>query len=413
MSAELASAHPTEDELFALVREQESEHALIALDAERRVVGWRGAATKMFGYSASDMRGRTLERLFTPEDRERGELANEYATALSYGRADDDRWLVRRDNVRIWVSGVMHVLRTRDGEVAGFSKIVRDRTEVRGQLDTLRNRLDAALQVDHRKKVLIATLAHELRNPLAALANATQIIRLSPPDKAQVADSLKIIERQVHFIEGLVSDMLDMTRIGIGKLILNAAPVELRQIVNAAIETCITQLEDKRQPIQVLMPASIPLEADALRLQQVLVNLIGNASKFSPTGSKIWVKATVEGNEAVMRVEDKGQGIPGELLPHIFELFTQACTPACDRASESGLGLGLTLVKSFVELHHGTVQARSEGIGKGAEIIVRVPLKQPEFSALDDAPDHACPMPLGKSRAEKPGVAPSSIEFGM
>jgi signal transduction histidine kinase len=121
----------------------------------------------------------------------------------------------------------------------------------------------------------------------------------------------------------------------------------------------------------------ITLEADALRLQQVLVNLIGNASKFSPDGGKIWIKATVEGDEAVLRVEDRGRGIPSELLPHIFELFTQSTAPSRDDAARSGLGLGLTLVKSFVELHHGTVQARSEGVGKGAEISVRLPLKQP------------------------------------
>jgi PAS domain S-box-containing protein len=375
----------TEEALFALACDQETEHALVFLDAQQRVVGWRGAATKLFGYSAEEMHGATLERLFTPEDRARGEIANEYKTALSYGRADDDRWLVRKDNVRIWVSGVMTVLRRANGRLAGFSKIFRDRTEVRGQLETLRNRLDAALQSDNRKNIFIATLAHELRNPLGPLANAAHIIRRSSVDKTEIACPVTIIERQVHFIERLVSDMLDVTRVDTGKINLNLATVELRQVIGAAIETCSTQLEDKRQTIEVLMPASISLEADAIRLQQVLINLIGNASKFSPTASKIWIKATVEGDEAVVRVEDRGRGIPGELLPHIFELFTQARAPSRDHASNSGLGLGLTLVKSFVELHHGTVQARSEGVGKGAEITVRVPLKQRELGAFPDA----------------------------
>ena len=384
-----------EEALFALVREQETEHALIVLDPQRRVVAWRGAATKLFGYSAEEMRGATLDRLFTPEDRTRGEVTNEYETALSYGRADDDRWLVRQDNVRIWASGVLSVLRTHDGGVAGFSKIFRDRTEVRGQLDTLKNRLDAALQADHRKNVFIGTLAHELRNPLAPLANAAHIIRLSPLDKVQIDCSLRIIERQVHFIEGLVSDMLDVTRIGTGKIVLNRDVVELRQVLEAAIETCSTQLEDKRQVVNVLMAASITLEADALRLQQVFVNLIGNASKFSPADTKIWIKATVEGVEAVVRVEDSGRGIAGELLPHIFELFTQAIEPPRDQAIHSGLGLGLTLVKSFVELHHGTVQARSEGVGKGAEFTVRLPLKQPELGAFSEA---ATSLPSGDRR---------------
>jgi PAS domain S-box-containing protein len=379
-STRLVSATPSkrdlqEDQLFALVLAQETEHALVVLDEEHRVVGWRGAATKMFGYDAEEMQGATLDRLFTPEDRARGELNNEYATALSYGRADDDRWLVRKDNMRIWVSGVLTVLRTGDGRVAGFSKIFRDHTEVRTQLDTLRNRLEAALQAENRKNILIGTLAHELRNPLGPLANAVHIIRSSFLDKPEIAYPITIIERQVRFIKALVTDMLDVTRIGTGKITLNVATVDLHQIIDDAIETCSTQIKDKHQTIEVLMP-SITLEADRLRLQQVLVNLIGNASKFSPDGSKIWIKATVEGDEAVVRVEDKGRGIPSELLPHIFDLFTQATTPSCDEAAQSGLGLGLSLVKRFVELHHGTVQARSEGVGKGAEVSVRLPLKQ-------------------------------------
>jgi PAS domain S-box-containing protein len=378
-----------EEALFALMREQESEHALIVLDPRRRVVAWRGAATKLFGYTAEEMLGATLDRLFTPEDRGRGEVGNEYETALSYGRADDDRWMVRKDKVRIWASGVLHVLRSADGHVAGFSKVFRDRTEVRGQLDTLRNRLEAALQADNRRNIFFATLAHELRNPLGPLANAAHIIRLSSLDKAEIAYPLRIIERQVRFIEGLVSDMLDVTRIGTGKIVLNPAILDLRQLIDAAIETCSTQLEDKRQAIEVLMPASISLEADALRLQQVFVNLIGNASKFSPAEGKIWIKATVEGEEAVLRIEDKGRGIPTELLPHIFDLFTQASAPSRDHAAHSGLGLGLTLVKSFVELHHGTVQARSEGVGKGAEISVRLPLRQPELGALEKLPENS------------------------
>ena len=384
VSASLTTRAFTEDELFAFAREQEMEHALVLLDAQHRVVGWGGAAKKMFGYDAAEMCGATLQRLFTPEDKVRGEVSNEFDTALAYGRADYGRWLVRKDTVRIWVSGVLTVLKTAHGHVAGFSKIFRDRTEVRTQLDTLRNRLDAAVQADHRKNIIIAMLAHELRNPLGPLANAAHMIRLSSLDTAEIAYPLRIIERQVQFIEGLVGDMLDVTRIGSGKVILNLETLTLRQVIDRAMETCSAQLQDKGQTVEVLMPDSITLQADALRLQQVLLNLIGNASKFSPSDSKIWIKATVEGDEVVVRVEDKGKGIPSELLPNIFELFTQASAPARDEAAHSGLGLGLTLVKSFVELHHGTVQARSDGVGKGAEVTFRLPLKQPTLEASAD-----------------------------
>jgi PAS domain S-box-containing protein len=386
MKHDRASTDSTEEELFGLMREQESEHALIVLNTDRRVVAWRGAAAKMFGYSSQEMRGQTLDRLFTPEDRERGEVANEYDTALSYGRGDDDRWLVRKDGLRFWASGVLTVLKQADGRVAGFSKVFRDRTEVRSQLETLRNRLEAALDADNRKNIFIATLAHELRNPLGPLSNAAHIIRLSFLDHPEIGYPLRIIERQVQFIEGLVGDLLDLTRVGTGKLVLRFVTASLRQVIDAAVETCSTQLKDKGQTVEVLMPTIINVDADVLRLRQVLVNLIGNASKFSPPHSSIWVKATVEGEEAVVRVEDQGRGIPSELLPKVFELFTQAGTPARDEGAHSGLGLGLTLVKSLVEAHHGTVQARSEGVGKGAEISFRIPLRQSTRSASGDMP---------------------------
>ncbi len=366
--------------LREMAYEQENEHAVVLLDPHQRIVSWAGAATRMFGYTEEEMLGATLERLFTPEDRERGEVENEYRTALSHGRADDDRWLVRRDEMRIWVSGALMTVKTADGQVAGFSKIFRDRTEVRGQIDTMRNRLEAALHADAQKSIFIGTLAHELRNPLGPLMNAAQLIRLSLGDRPDAAYPLKIIERQVRFIESLVAELLDLTRVGTGKLTLNVSTIDLGQVIDDALETCSTQVAEKNHRVEVLMPDAIMLEADPQRLQQVLINLIGNSVKFSPPGRRIWVKATVEGDDATVRIEDEGNGIPSDLLPHIFDLFTQASNPVQQRGKSGGLGLGLSLVKSFVELHHGTVQARSEGVGQGAEFTVRLPLRQPAFS---------------------------------
>jgi PAS domain S-box-containing protein len=374
--------------LLQLAFEQETEHAFILLDEHGTILSWTGAAAKMFGYGSAEMLGHTLERLFTQEDLERGELANEFKTACSYGRADDDRWFVRKDRMRIWVSGVLTALRTKEGDLAGFSKIFRDRTDTRSQIDTLRNRLAAALQADNQKSIFIGTLAHELRNPLGPLMNAAHLIRNSFAEKSEVTYPLKIIDRQVRFIDNLVGELLDLTRIGNGKVVLNLAMVELQQVMADAIETCSVQLAERQQVIELLAPNAITLEADSLRLQQVLINLIGNSSKFSAIGSKIWLKATVEGTEVVVRVEDKGEGIPSELLPYIFELFTQATSAERSEPTKSGLGLGLNLVKSFVELHHGTVQARSEGVGKGAEFTVRLPLKQPDGATRIETSPH-------------------------
>ena len=365
----------TPRDLLELALVQEQEHALILLDADARVVSWLAGATKTLGYTADEMIGQTLERLFTPEDLARGDLDWELRAARSYGKAEDDRWQVRKDGLRIWVSGILTALRVERGEIVGYTKILRDRTDLRSQVETLQAKVEQAAHVEHEKHVVLGTLAHELRNPLAPLTNAAQMIRIVAGDKPQIAACVQIIERQVRFIEQLVHDLLEGTRVAVGKMKLHYEPVDLATAIANAIETCSVALNDRRQIVEVLIPDAVVIDADPIRVQQVFVNLITNSSKFSPAGSRIWVKATVDADELVLHVEDKGKGIPSELLPQIFDLFTQASTEG-DGAGQ-GLGLGLGLVKSIVEMHGGSVQAKSEGAGKGAEIIVRLPLRQP------------------------------------
>jgi PAS domain S-box-containing protein len=360
------------DGLLELALEQEQEHALILLDSDARVVSWSWAAVRTLGWQREEMLGETLERIFTPEDIARGDLDWELRAARSYGQAEDDRWQVRKDGVRIWANGVLTALRDERGSVAGFVKILRDRTDVRSQLETLQARLVEASRAEHEKHVLLGTLAHELRNPLGPLSNAAQVIRLCAPDEPQIAGSVQIIQRQVRFIESLIKDLLEATRVGVGKVRLHYDCVELRRVIDDAIETCSATLNDRGQTVEVLMSDGLRLDADPVRLQQVIVNLLTNSSKFTSPGSRIWIKVTVEGDEVVLRVEDHGKGIPAELLPRIFELFTQAGAEGENEGH--GLGLGLGLVKAIAELHGGSVQAKSDGKDKGTEVIVRLPL---------------------------------------
>jgi PAS domain S-box-containing protein len=372
----VADALPmTARELLELALAQEQEHALILLDADARVVSWLAGATKTLGYTAEEMLGQTLERLFTPEDLERGDLDWELRAARSYGKAEDDRWQIRKDGLRIWVSGITSALRDEHGEIVGYTKILRDRTDLQSRVETLQAKVEQAQHIENEKHVVLGTLAHELRNPLAPLTNAAQMIRIVASDKPQIAACVQIIERQVRFIEQLVQDLLEATRVAVGKVKLHYERIDLGVAIENAIETCSGALNDRRQIVEVLIPKGVTLDADPVRLQQVIVNLISNSSKFSPAGNKIWLKATVDGDELVLHVEDKGKGIPPELIPRIFDLFTQAHTEG-DSAGQ-GLGLGLGLVKSIVEMHGGTVQAKSEGNDMGAEIIVRLPLRQP------------------------------------
>jgi two-component system CheB/CheR fusion protein len=258
------------------------------------------------------------------------------------------------------------------GETAGFAKIMRDRTDLRMQIETLKNRLAATIEQQERKTVMLGTLAHELRNPLAPLTNAAQLIRLAGCDDTRLAYPLQIIERQISFFQRLIDDLLDVTRVSAGKLRLELKRFVLQDALNDALDTARPDAAARRQTLQGVLPqAPIEVEADRDRVVQIVVNLLGNAVRYTPSEGCVWLKATVEAAHAVLRVEDTGQGIPLELQPRIFDLFTQG-TPSAGRAG--GLGIGLALVKELVAAHGGTVAVRSEGVGRGSEFTVRLPL---------------------------------------
>jgi PAS domain S-box-containing protein len=372
------ASHDT-DELLRLFIRQSKDHALILLDASGTVVAWYPGAERVFGYTAAEMVGQSITRLFVPEDLARGLSAHELEVARRDGSAEDDRWMLRKNGSRFWANGVVLALRDESGEVVGFGKTLRDRTDLRAQVETLENRVNALLKADERKTLFLGTLAHELRNPLAPLANAVRLLRLTRADDPDLNYPVKLIERQVEFLRRMVDDLLDVTRIGAGKVELKKRKLLLRELLGRVFESCRAACEERRHRLELILPSGeIPVEADPDRMHQVFVNLVNNAIKYTPEGGRIWVKATIEGAEAVVGVEDTGVGISAEMLPRIFDLFTQE--EDSRYRADGGLGIGLSLVKSLVTLHGGSVQVRSEGKGKGSEFSVRLPLSsdQPE-----------------------------------
>ena len=368
---------PSNPRLLDLLLEQSQEYALVLLDAAGMIVGWLAGAQAIFGFEAHDIVGQSIEVLFLAEDRRRGVPAHELEVARSNGRAEDDRWHARKDGTWIWVSGVLVPLRDEDGELVGFGKIMRDRTDTKAQIEMLENRLQGLTRADQRKNVFLATLAHELRNPLSPLVNALQLIRLAAPIREDLIYPVKLIERQVDFIRRLVDDLTDVSRIGAGKMVLHRQRLDLNQVLSRAAEACGPACRDRGQKLDMLLLTSaIEVEGDPDRLHQVFVNLLANAGKYTPPGGNIWLKATVEGRDAVARVQDNGIGISAEMLPRIFELFTQEELPVT--RGQSGLGLGLPLVRELVSLHGGSVQVRSEGRDQGSEFTVRLPLAAQE-----------------------------------
>jgi CheY-like chemotaxis protein/two-component sensor histidine kinase len=222
-------------------------------------------------------------------------------------------------------------------------------------------------------------LAHELRNPLAPIRNAVQLLRARGGHEADLCAIRDMIDRQVQQLVRLVDDLLDISRITRGKISLQAEPVDMGTVIARAVETSRPQIDARRHDLTVTLPAEpLLLEADPLRLAQVLGNLLDNAAKYTDDGGRIWLTATKEGKEAVLRVRDTGVGIPAEMLSSVFELFTQV-EKSLDRA-QGGLGIGLTLVRRLVEMHGGRVQVQSDGPNQGTEFTVRLPLLSGEQS---------------------------------
>jgi signal transduction histidine kinase/ActR/RegA family two-component response regulator len=228
-------------------------------------------------------------------------------------------------------------------------------------------------EADRRKDEFLATLAHELRNPLAPVRSAVQVLRLKGPDLPELRWSRDVIERQVEHLTRLIDDLMDISRITRNKLELRKQRIELTQVIKGAIESSRSVMEQSGHQLVVDLPSEpIYLQGDLVRLAQVFLNLLNNAAKYTEREGRIWLSAMLQGENVVVRVKDTGIGIPPKQLSRLFDIFFQV-----DRTlerSQGGLGIGLSLVKRLVELHGGTVEAHSEGFGKGSEFIVRLPV---------------------------------------
>jgi PAS domain S-box-containing protein len=231
---------------------------------------------------------------------------------------------------------------------------------------------DALLEADRRKDEFLATLSHELRNPLAPVRNAVRILQIKGPDEPEQKWAREVIERQVHQMTRLIDDLLDVSRITSGRLELRRQLVDLGQVMVEAVEISRPLIVQERHELTVRLPEEpVHLEADAARLAQVFSNLLNNAAKYTPSGGRIEIESLRVGAEVAITVRDNGMGIPEDMLPKVFEMFLQV-----DRSlerSQGGLGIGLTLVKRLVDMHDGSVEARSRGPGKGSEFVVRLP----------------------------------------
>ncbi len=384
-----AATIKAKDERLRLILDNTTDYGFVLADLEGVITEWEGGAAAVTGWSATEAVGQPITLIFTSEDRDAGIPISEMARAASMGRAADRRWHLRKDGGRFFADGVMVGLRDAEGLLHGYAKIFRDSTSEHlsaTELEAARDREHRAAEslrvlaadlseANRRKTEFLAVLAHELRNPLAPIRNGVQILKLIDNAPAAMVKAREMMDRQLTHLVSLVDDLLDVARITQGKFDLKIQSVEVGQIVMAAVEASSPWMEISKHELSVQLPDEpLVLEADPTRLTQVFCNLLNNAAKFTPPGGRISIHVRRHGDHAVIVVRDTGIGLSAESLHSVFDMFSQV--KGRRDAAHGGLGIGLSLVRSLVELHGGVVGVQSPGDGLGSVFEVRVPLSK-------------------------------------
>ena len=390
-------------ELFHLLTENVRDYAIFILDIDGRIVTWNVGVRRMLGYDEKEFIGLPFSQLFRADEQEGAE--REIEKAASAGRSDDERWHVRKDGGELWITGVLTALRDPGGELRGFVKIMRDSSAQRQATlerdDLLRRELAAREQAERANRAkdeFLATVSHELRTPLNAILGWARMLATDHLDPAQTKRAIATIERNAKAQAQLVADLLDVSRVVTSKLQLNLQPVSLQQVTQAAIDSVYHAAAAKDITVSTAMAGvPVPIEADPARLQQVILNVLSNAIKFTPSGGAINVNIEAHEEHVELTVKDSGQGIVPEALPHIFDRFEQA---GLRQTPTSGLGLGLTIARHIIDAHRGSIDAHSDGEGKGATFVVRLPKAEGITQVVEPmlapaaAPEIECPPEL-------------------
>lgn len=341
-----------------------SDDAIVSKTLDGIVTSWNPAAMRLFGYQPKEIIGKPVTTIIPPELHaeeveilarlRRGERIQHYETIRT-----------AKDGRRIDISLTVSPIRDDDDEVIGASKIARDITD--------KKRTERLLRESNRQKdEFLATLAHELRNPLAPICAAAELLKNAKSMAPELRAATAILERQARQMTHLVDDLLDVSRITSGRIRLHPEPLEITELLKAVVETYRQSAETTRHQISLAAGGEpIYVSGDRTRLTQIFSNILHNAVKYTPPAGRIALTLRTENREAVVSIRDDGMGIPQEMLEHIFEPFAQL-----DRSYEradGGLGIGLTLAKKLVELHEGRIEARSAGRGKGTEFLIHLP----------------------------------------
>lgn len=388
------------EQRMQLVAESTRDHAIITTDVAGRIKTWNKGAERLFGYEEDEAIGQSVTVLYCTEDRENGVPQFEMRQACNEGRSEDDRWHLRKDGSRFFCSGVTTPLYG-DGLLQGFAKIARDLTGSKRAEHAREMRLaqeargrEEAQAASQAKDEFLAIMSHELKNPLNLIQLNVELIWHLAEARAmpEIAKAASTIRKTVVSQAKIIDDLLDLSRVTTGKLTLELAPVHwdesVRRIVGAVQEAAVSK------GVSVVMGQcdDVVVQADPVRADQIVWNLLNNAIKFTPSGGTVTVRLCAEEGMGKLEVQDTGKGIAPDFLPHIFQMFRQADSRTTRQ--EGGLGIGLALVQQLVHMTGGQVRAESRGLGQGSTFTVWLPVDGSTRTPITEDGQPTLPEPL-------------------
>jgi len=398
---------------YRSVIENISDYAIFMTDARGSVSAWNGGAALVLGYSANEILAQPVTRFATAEDIHAHLAEEKMREAARSGRATSNGWRLRKDGTRLFMEGVVIAVRDESDQLSGFAYFLRDVTEKhrieleREQLlDSERAARNQAERASRTKDEFLATLSHELRTPLNAILGWTQLLRKSRELPPEAVNALTVIERNARAQVQIIQDLLDMSSIISGKVRLDVQQLDLASVVEATVETVRPAALAKSIRLQVMLdPLAGPVRGDPNRLQQVLWNLLTNAVKFTPRDGRVSVTLSRVNSHLELEVADNGEGIDPGFLPHVFDRFRQADSTTSRR--HGGLGLGLSIVKQLVEMHGGSISAKSAGPGRGSTFRVALPL----MASVDDSQASQHPRQHPRRSGDLPSLPERSTDL--
>ncbi|HEX2834775.1 MAG TPA: PAS domain S-box protein [Thermoanaerobaculia bacterium] len=401
------------EEMFRLLVSSVQEYAIFMLNADGHIATWNAGAQRIKGYTANEIIGQHFSVFYSEEDLQSRKPERELEFARRDGSVEDEGWRVRKDGTRFWANVVITAVFDRENRLRGFAKVTRDMTERRRVEDIQqalfeqrearliaeeeRRRAEAssrmAQEANRAKDQFLMTLSHELRTPMTSILGWSRLLAAMSPHDPAFRDAITAIGRSAELQARLIDDVLDVSRIVSGKLQLNITDIDLEQLLASSLETVRLSAEAKLITLETqLQPELGSIVGDETRLQQVIWNLLTNAVKFTSRQGLVKLIAERTASHVCISVVDTGEGIPLHFLPYVFEPFRQA-ENASTRV-HGGLGLGLSIVRYLVEAHGGTIEATSEGPGKGATFTVKLPIRS---------------VPLAQPREERPTAPPRRL----